>query len=97
MKKRLSLSILLLVVVFFIPLNITYIYFQFYNEADLLGRKHFSEFDDDNFLNLSKENSQDLIPPDQFSQWSAISFCQEIFGQTYFILPSGSTHFILRC
>lgn len=97
MKSKLIISIFLLAASLLIPLNLTYIYCEYYAEADLLGRKHFSEADDDDFLSLCKENSRVLITPSQFAQGLAYSFREKIFHQSYFVLPSELTPSIPRC
>ena len=97
MKRHRNLGIFLLAVSFLIPWNVAYLYQEYYMDVDFLVRKHFSADEEDELLNLFKQNSRVLVPPGQPIQQAVISFSQAMFCQPNPFLPADPKHPVLRC
>ena len=97
MKRRRNLGIFLLTLSFLIPWNVGYLYYDYYTDADILVRKHFSAEEEDGILNLLKENFRALIQSGHPLAQHAVSFLQVVFLQPDSIFSAPPRQPVLRC
>ena len=97
MRRHRGLGIFLLALSIFISLNVAYLYHAYYEEIDLVVRKHFSDDAAENLLTFIKENPRVLYSPGQSIQHQMVSLLEVFFFQPYFTLPQDSKTPVLRC
>jgi hypothetical protein len=98
MKRRRILGFFLLVLSIFISLNIAYLYNIYYDEVDLLARKHISDADEENFLTFIKDNPRVFDSPGLSVQHHIILSSGEVFFfHPYSFHPQDSKAPVLRC
>ncbi len=98
MNRRRRLAFFLLVLSIFISLNIAFLYHTYYDEVDLLARKHISDADEENFLTFIKDNPRVFDSPGLSVQHHIILSSGEVFFfHPYSIHPQDSKALILRC
>lgn len=96
--KRSCIGIFLLCISFLIPLNVAYLYQDYYQGIDFLARKHFTTEDEEDFLTIVKKNPRILYYPG-ISVQQALTFLLELsFLQVFSpFLPQNVKSFVLRC
>jgi len=82
-KRHRALCFALLILSFFIALNVAYLYHAYYEEIDLLVRKHFSDGDEENLLTFIKKNPRVFYSPELSFQHDMISLLE-----VFFFLPN---------
>ncbi len=81
MKRHRRFGFFLLALSILISLNVAYLYNLYYDEVDLLVRKHFSDADEENLLTFIKNNPRALDFPALSVQHHLISFLEAFFFQ----------------
>jgi hypothetical protein len=96
--KRSHASLFLLLISCLIPLNLAYLYQDFYEDIDFLPRKHFTVQDEENFVTVLKKNPRAFNGPVPSADHS-IMFLPEIsLLQVFSVLfPQKLKPFVLRC
>ena len=98
MKRRRILGFFLLILSIFISLNIAFLYHSYYDEVDLLARKHISDADEENFLTFIKDNPRVFDSPGLSVQHHIILSSGEVlFFHPYTFHPQDSKASVLRC
>ncbi len=97
MKRHRGLCFALLVLSCFIALNVAYLYHAYYEEIDLLVRKHFSDGDEENLLTFIKKNPRVFHSPGLSFQHQMISFLEVFFFLPTSLLPQDLKTAVLRC
>jgi hypothetical protein len=62
--KRSCAGLFLLFVSFLIPLNVAYLYQDYYEDIDFLARKHFTAQDEEDLLTVLKKNPRIFNDPE---------------------------------
>ena len=97
MKRFRAILYLLLAISFFIPLNMAYLYQDYYSEIDLLPRKHMASEEEESLLVFFQKNPRILDSPGLSVQPYVTSILNESFFLLDFFLPQDSKTSILRC
>ena len=97
MRRRRGFGFFLLALSLLIALNVAYLYHDYYEEVDLLVRKHFSESDEENLLTFIKKNPRVFDFPGLSTQHNIISALEVFFFQPYSPILQDSSTPILRC
>ena len=97
MRRYRGFRFFLLALSILISLNVAYLYHAYYEEIDLLVRKHFSEADEENILTFIKKNPRVLDSPGLSIQHQVISLPEVLFFQPYSPLLQDSKTPVLRC
>jgi hypothetical protein len=87
----------LLIISLLIPCNTAYLYQAYYEDLDLLARKHFCNEDEENLLAFIKRDPRVLVSPGPSLAHPVISFLQGFFFQPHSALPQDSNNSVLRC
>lgn len=96
--KRFRLGSFLLLISLLIPLNVGYLYYDYYAEIDFLGRKHFAAEDEEDFLTVVKKNPRLLYYPGLSAQHAVVSALQTLFLPALGPVPSSeASRCVLRC
>jgi len=96
-KRFRAILYLLLAISFFIPLNMAYLYQDYYSEIDLLPRKHVASEDEESLLVFFQKNPRILDSPGPAVQPFVTSVLYECFFLSDFFLPQDSMTSVLRC
>jgi len=98
MKRRRILGFFLLILSIFISLNIAFLYQTYYDDVDLLARKHISDANEENFLTFIKDNPRVFDSPGLSVQHHIILSSGEVFFfHPYSFHPQDSQAPVLRC
>jgi len=97
MRRYRGLGFFLLALSILISLNVAYLYHTYYEEIDLLVRKHFSDGDEENLLTFINEDPRVLYSAGQLPQHQMVSLLEVFFFQPYYTLPQDSKTSVLRC
>ena len=97
MKRLRGLCYFMLALSFLIPLNAAYLYHSYYEDIDLLGRKHFADGDEENLLAFINKTPRVLYSPGLSHQHDVISLLQVFFFQAYSPILHDSRTPVLRC
>ncbi|MGB9700228.1 MAG: hypothetical protein ACPL5I_12685 [Thermodesulfobacteriota bacterium] len=97
MNHHRKLAIILLIIALLIPWNIVYFYYTFYSELDLLGRKHFSEEQENALLNLFEKKIQAFIDSKQSIQLGKISSLPGVIHYVIIFVSPVPINLVLRC
>ncbi len=97
MKRHRGLCFALLILSCFIALNVAYLYHAYYEEIDLLVRKHFSDGDEEDFLTFIKKNPRVFYSPGRSVQHQVVPFLEIFFFLPIFLLPQDLKTAVLRC
>ena len=97
MRRRRGLCLFILALSIFISLNVAYLYHVYYEEVDLLVRKHFSEVDEENLLTFIQKNPR-VFHVAELSFLPIMSSLPEVFffEPDSLLLPDSKTP-VLRC
>ncbi len=97
MKLYRRFGLYLLLLSFLIPLNIAYLYYDYYSEIELQIRKNFSSQDEESLLILFKKNPRIIYLPAVSAQTHLLSLLEvSFFSPCGMILPP-PTNLVLRC
>jgi hypothetical protein len=97
MKRYRAISLFLAVLAIFTSLNIAYLYHSFYEDADLLVRKHYSEAEEENLLTFVMKNPRILYSPGMAVNHFVSSLPEFFISQSYSYLGPDPLPAILRC
>ena len=97
MRPYRGLHFFLLVLSILISLNVAYLYHAYYEEVDLLVRKHFSDSDEESFLTFIKKNPRILYSPVVSIQLHMLSLPELLFFLRYSPVRQDSKAPVLRC
>ena len=97
MTRYRSFRFFLLALSILISLNLAYLYHAYYEDIDLVVRKHFSDADEENLLTFIKKNPRVLYAPGLSVQYHLISLPEVLFFQPYYPLFQDSKTPVLRC
>lgn len=97
MRRYRGLGFFLLALSILISLNVAYLYHAYYEDIDLLVRKHFSDADEENLLTFIQKNPRLLYSPGLSIQHNVISLPEVFFFQPYSPLLQDSKTPVLRC
>ena len=97
MKLYRRLGLLLLLMSFFIPLNVAYLYYDFYSEIELQVRKNFSAEEEESLLILFKKNPRIIYAPEASVQNYLLSLLEGFFLPPCGIILSHPNNLVLRC
>ena len=97
MRRYRGFRFFLLALSILISLNVAYLYHAYYEEVDLLVRKHFSDADEENLLTFIKKNPRVFCSTGLSVQLYMISPLEVFFFQPNSpLLPESKTP-VLRC
>jgi hypothetical protein len=102
-KKGLSVKLyrryclFLLLMSFLIPLNVAYLYYDYYSEIELQIRKNFSSQDEESLLILFKKNPRIIYLPAASAQNHLLSLLDVSFFSPCGIILTLPTNLVLRC
>jgi hypothetical protein len=96
-KRYRAILYLLLAISFFMPLNMAYLYEDYYSEIDLLPRKHVANADDESLLVFFQKNPRILDSPGPSTQPFVNSVLTECFFLADVFLPQDAQTPVLRC
>ena len=97
MKLYRRFSLLLLLFSFLIPLNIAYLYFDYYSEIELRVRKNFSSQDNESLLVLFKKNPRIIYTPAVSAQNHLLSLLEVPFFSPCGRILARPQNPVLRC
>jgi hypothetical protein len=97
MKRYRGISFFLAALAIFTSLNIAYLYHSFYEDADLLVRKHYSQADEENLLTFIKKNPRIPYSPGIAVHHFVFSLPEVVFLPSYSYVGSDSLPPVLRC
>ncbi len=96
--KRSIIAIFLLFISLLIPLNLAYLYHDYYEDLDFLFRKHYAAQDDEDLLTVLKKNPRIVPHPEQSAQHFVTFLLELPFQQVSFLLPTPDIKNLdLRC
>ncbi len=78
MRRYRGISLFLAILAIFTSLNVAYLYQSFYEEADLMVRKHYSQADEENLLTFIKKNPRILYSP-EIAVFQFVTSLPEVF------------------
>jgi hypothetical protein len=93
--RRFCLFLLLLS--FIIPVNVAYLYYDYYSEIELQIRKNFSAGDEESFLTLFKKNPRIIFAPAASVQNHLFLLLQVSFFTPCGMILTCPNHLVLRC
>jgi hypothetical protein len=82
---------------FLIPLNVAYLYYDYYSEIELQIRKNFSSQDEESLLILFKKNPRIIYLPVASAQNHLLSLLDVSFFSPCGIILTLPTNLVLRC
>jgi hypothetical protein len=82
---------------FLIPLNVAYLYYDYYSEIELQIRKNFSSQDEESLLILFKKNPRIIYLPPASAQNHLLSLLDVSFFSPCGIILTLPTNLVLRC
>jgi hypothetical protein len=85
------------VISFFIPLNVAYLYYDYYSEVEFQFRKNFSAEKEESLLILFKKNPRIVYAPAASVQNYLPSLLEVSFLPPCGIIPTQPNDVILRC
>jgi len=88
---------LLLLLAFLIPLNVAWLYFDYYSQIELRVRKNLSSEDNESLLVLFKKNPRNFYAPVASVQNQLISFLEFSFSSPAGIFITRLNNPVLRC
>lgn len=97
MKRYRAISFFLAVLAIFTSLNVAYLYHSFYEEADLLVRKHYSQADEENLLTFIKKNPRIPYSPGIAVTHFVVSLPEVPLFRIYSYLGPDPLPAVLRC
>jgi hypothetical protein len=97
MRRYRGFRFFLLALAILISLNVAYLYHAYYEDVDLLVRKHFSAADEENLLTFIKKNPRVLESPGLSIQHHVISLPEVFSFQPYSLLVQDLKTPVLRC
>jgi hypothetical protein len=97
MRRYHGFRFFLLALSILISLNVAYLYHAYYEEVDLLVRKHFSDADEENLLTFIKKNPRVLHSPGLPIHHHVISLPEVLFFQPDSPLLQDLKTLVLRC
>jgi len=97
MRRHRGFSFFLLAMSILISLNVAYLYHAYYEEIDLLVRKHFSDADEENLLTFIKKNPRVFYSAELSVHHPMISLPEVFFFLPYSPLLQDSKTSVLRC
>jgi hypothetical protein len=97
MRRFRGLCFFLVALSILISLNVAYLYHAYYEEIDLLFRKHFSDGDEENLLTFIQKNPRVLYSAGPSIQHQMFSLLEVLFFQPCCLLPQDSKTPVLRC
>jgi hypothetical protein len=97
MKLYRRFCLFLLLLSFLIPLNVAYLYFDYYSGIELQVRKSFSSEDEESLLILFKKNPRIIFMPAMSGQNHLLSLLEVSFLPPYGIIPTHPNNLVLRC
>ena len=97
MKLYRRFCLFLLLLSFLIPLNVAYLYYDYYSETELQVRKNFSNEDEESFLTLFKKNPRVIYAPAVSVQNHLLSLLEVSFFHPCGIILTHPNNFVLRC
>jgi len=93
--RRFCLFLLLLSLL--IPLNVAYLYYDYYSEIELRVRKNFSSEDEESLLILFKKNPRIIYAPVVSVQNHLLSLLEVSFFPPCGIILTHLNNLVLRC
>jgi hypothetical protein len=90
-------SIFLLLLSFIIPLNVGYLYFDYYSEIELQVRKNLSAEEEESLLVLFKKNPRIIYAPVASVQNHPLSLLEVTFLPFCGTILTPQTNLVLRC
>jgi hypothetical protein len=90
-------GLFLLLISFLIPLNVAYLYFDYYSEVEFQFRKNFSAEKEESLLILFKKNPRIVYAPAASVQNYRPSLLEVSFLPPCGIIPTQPNDVILRC
>jgi hypothetical protein len=102
-KKGLSVKsyrrfgLFLLLISFLIPLNVAYLYYDYYSEVEFQFRKSFSAEEEESLLILFKKNPRIIPAVAASSQTHGLSLFDISFLSSCGMILSHPNHLVLRC
>lgn len=97
MKLFRRFCLFLLLLSFLIPLNVAYLYYDYYSEIELQVRKNFSSENEESLLTLFKKNPRIIYMPAVSEQNHLLSLLEVSFLPPYAITPTHPNNLVLRC
>jgi hypothetical protein len=97
MRRHRGVNFFFLALSILISLNVAYLYHAYYEDVDLLVRKHFSEADEETLLTFIQKNPRVFYAAELSVQPLMISLPEIIFFQPDSSLLSNSKAPVLRC
>jgi hypothetical protein len=97
MKRHRGLCFFLLALSIFISLNVAYLYHVYYEEVDLLVRKHFSDADEETLLTFIQKNPRVFCVAELSVHPLIISLPEVLFFRPDSLLLPDSKTPVLRC
>ena len=97
MKLYHRFCLVLLLLSFLIPLNVAYLYYDYYSEIQLQVRKTFSTEDEESFLILFKKNPRIIHAPAVSLQNHLLSLLEVSFFHPCGIILTHPDNLVLRC
>lgn len=97
MKLYRRYCLILLLLSFFIPLNVAYLYFDYYSEIELQVRKNFSAEEEESLLVLFKKNPRIIYMPEASVQNPLLYPLEVSFFPPGGTAPALPNNPVLRC
>ena len=97
MKFYRRYCLFLLLLSFLIPLNVAYLYFDYYSEIELQVRKNFSAEEEESLLVLFKKNPRIIYVPVASVQNHLLSLLEVSFLPPCGIVLPPPNNLVLRC
>jgi hypothetical protein len=96
-KRLQKYCLFLLVLSFLVPVQVAYLYYDYYSDIELQTRKRFSNDDEENLLFWFKKNPRVFHPPDVSLQHQLAALVELSFIQPLCFLLPDAKNFVLRC
>jgi hypothetical protein len=90
-------GLFLLLISFLIPLNVAYLYYDYYSGIELRVRKNFSSEDEESLLILFKKNPRIIYTPAASGQNHLLSLFEVSFFSPCGIILTHLHNLVLRC
>ena len=97
MRRYRGFSVFLLALSILISLNVAYLYHAYYEDIDLLVRKHFSAADEENLLTFIQKNPRVFDSAELSVHQPMIPFPEVFFIMPYSPVLQDSKGSVLRC
>ena len=97
MKAYRRFCLILLLMSFLIPVNVAYLYYDYYSGIELRVRKNFSSEDEESLLVLFKKNPRIIYAPAASEQNHLLPLLEVSFLPPCGITPIQPNKVVLRC